>query len=56
MYVLTNTNIAGIKFFYDPPCCCLADYGHGVSNVGCKWTEEKNMFYLLCIKKLQNPK
>ena len=33
MYLLTNTNIARNKFFYDPTCCFLADYGHGVSKV-----------------------
>ena len=36
MYLLTNTNIARIKFFSDPTCCCLADYGHEVSKVWCK--------------------
>ena len=33
VYLLTNTNIAGIKKIYDPTCCCLADYWLGVSKV-----------------------
>ena len=46
MYLLTNTNIAGIKKkCYDPTCCCLADYWHGVSKVWCKWLEDKNMIF-----------
>ena len=33
MYASTNTNRAGIRFFLDQRCCCLGDYGHGVSKV-----------------------
>ena len=31
--------------FYDTTCCCFADYGHGVSKVWCKWSEDKNMIF-----------
>ena len=45
MYLLTNTNIAGIQLFYDPTCCCCADYGYGVSKVWCQWLKDKNMTF-----------
>ena len=53
IYLLTNTNISRILFFYDPTCCCLADYGHGVSKVWCKWPKEKSMLLAYLIKKWQ---
>mgnify|MGYP007029164445 CR=1 FL=1 len=57
MYLLTNTNIVGIYLFYDPTCCCLADYGHGVSKVWCKWSEDENVFFLyFVLKSDKNPK
>ena len=40
MYLLTNTHFPG-NFFYDQSYCYLADYGHGVSKVCCKCSEEK---------------
>ena len=41
MYVLTNTNSVGLDFFHHPTFSCFAVYGHGVSEVRCKWSEGK---------------
>ena len=41
MYALTNSKIDFV--FINQICCCLVDYGHGVSKVRCKWSEEKSI-------------
>ena len=56
MYLLTNTKIARIQFFYDPTCCCLADFGQGVSKVWYKWPKEKSMLLAYFSKKWQKHK
>ena len=43
VYALTNTNIAGINFFYISTIFFLGDYGHFFSKVCCKWSEGQSM-------------
>ena len=36
--------LLGFNFFHDLTYCCLADNGHKVRKVWCKWSEGKSMF------------
>ena len=41
---------------YDQICCCLGNYGHGVSKVWCKWSKGKVCFWQLWIGKWNKKK
>ena len=40
---------------YDQTYCCVDDNEHKVSKVWCKWSKGKSMFWVLCIRKWQQP-